>query len=156
MTRPNMIFFFFSSRRRHTRSLCDWSSDVCSSDLPRRGGVWDPRNRGLWQNPDNVQQARDQLSEASRDLLTLGSRLRDQGVSEEELKAIRELGEALRAGLGGNPDLLPSEFQKLVNLADQLELKLTANSDGERASVRTQAPPQIAEGFEDAVAEYFR
>src|SRR6266496_6040450 len=27
------IFFFFSSRRRHTRSLRDWSSDVCSSDL---------------------------------------------------------------------------------------------------------------------------
>src|SRR5260221_7343957 len=27
------MFFFFSSRRRHTRSLCDWSSDVCSSDL---------------------------------------------------------------------------------------------------------------------------
>src|SRR5438034_4193594 len=29
--------FFFSSRRRHTRSLCDWSSDVCSSDLRIRG-----------------------------------------------------------------------------------------------------------------------
>src|SRR5260221_3041225 len=28
---------FFSSRRRHTRSLCDWSSDVCSSDLMRDG-----------------------------------------------------------------------------------------------------------------------
>src|SRR5690349_23940328 len=28
-------FFFFSSRRRHTRSLRDWSSDVCSSDLYR-------------------------------------------------------------------------------------------------------------------------
>src|SRR5260221_4066471 len=28
--------FFFSSRRRHTRSLCDWSSDVCSSDPSRR------------------------------------------------------------------------------------------------------------------------
>src|SRR5205085_8832944 len=28
--------FFFSSRRRHTRFDCDWSSDVCSSDLPRR------------------------------------------------------------------------------------------------------------------------
>src|SRR2546427_2751949 len=27
-------FFFFSSRRRHTRFDCDWSSDVCSSDLP--------------------------------------------------------------------------------------------------------------------------
>src|SRR5476649_735761 len=29
------LFFFFSSRRRHTRSLCDWSSDMCSSDLAR-------------------------------------------------------------------------------------------------------------------------
>src|SRR5260221_2483132 len=28
-----LSYFFFSSRRRHTRSLCDWSSDVCSSDL---------------------------------------------------------------------------------------------------------------------------
>src|SRR5690242_20384312 len=27
--------FFFSSRRRHTRLTCDWSSDVCSSDLRR-------------------------------------------------------------------------------------------------------------------------
>src|ERR1035438_10599030 len=26
-------YFFFSSRRRHTRCLSDWSSDVCSSDL---------------------------------------------------------------------------------------------------------------------------
>src|SRR6266480_6851368 len=29
----SLIFFFFSSRRRHTRLTCDWSSDVCSSDL---------------------------------------------------------------------------------------------------------------------------
>src|SRR5690242_21764707 len=27
------LFFFFSSRRRHTILTCDWSSDVCSSDL---------------------------------------------------------------------------------------------------------------------------
>src|SRR6266542_5915746 len=38
--RPNaprwwdVSFFFFSSRRRHTRCYRDWSSDVCSSDLP--------------------------------------------------------------------------------------------------------------------------
>src|SRR6266480_6567928 len=31
-----LVFFFFSSRRRHTRLTCDWSSDVCSSDL----GKW--------------------------------------------------------------------------------------------------------------------
>src|SRR5690242_3675458 len=30
---PCTLRFFFSSRRRHTRLTCDWSSDVCSSDL---------------------------------------------------------------------------------------------------------------------------
>src|SRR5256885_7123243 len=31
--RIELVFFFFSSRRRHTRLQGDWSSDVCSSDL---------------------------------------------------------------------------------------------------------------------------
>src|SRR2546430_13680833 len=33
--RLRCMLFFFSSRRRHTRFDCDWSSDVCSSDLQR-------------------------------------------------------------------------------------------------------------------------
>src|SRR5438034_30298 len=37
------FLFFFSSRRRHTRSLCDWSSDVCSSDLS-----WRPPPQRIW------------------------------------------------------------------------------------------------------------
>src|SRR5207237_1691017 len=31
--------FFFASRRRHTRLKCDWSSDVCSSDLTKLEGL---------------------------------------------------------------------------------------------------------------------
>src|SRR5260370_31951083 len=41
-----MSLFFFSSRRRHTRFKCDWSSDVCSSDLGNASvpaSVEDPR-----------------------------------------------------------------------------------------------------------------
>src|SRR5690606_40184447 len=33
------VFFFFSSRRRHTRFSRDWSSDVCSSDLKEGGKI---------------------------------------------------------------------------------------------------------------------
>src|SRR5260370_30381237 len=33
VTGEDILCFFFSSRRRHTRFKCDWSSDVCSSDL---------------------------------------------------------------------------------------------------------------------------
>src|SRR5207237_3849543 len=43
--------FFFSSRRRHTRFKCDWSSDVCSSDLSLRDGLtrytWSPWCAGV-------------------------------------------------------------------------------------------------------------
>src|SRR5437763_15925831 len=39
------IFFFFSSRRRHTRYIGDWSSDVCSSDLVARRRRAKRRNR---------------------------------------------------------------------------------------------------------------
>src|SRR5579862_8469353 len=35
-----LFFFFFSSRRRHTRWNCDWSSDVCSSDLLHLMSQW--------------------------------------------------------------------------------------------------------------------
>src|SRR5207253_7152809 len=38
-----MVFFFFSSRRRHTRWPRDWSSDVCSSDLVALNGAYGHR-----------------------------------------------------------------------------------------------------------------
>src|SRR5256885_15509412 len=38
--RSLLFFFFFSSRRRHTRLQGDWSSDVCSSDLPWKLFEW--------------------------------------------------------------------------------------------------------------------
>src|SRR5207253_7237737 len=37
-----VVSFFFSSRRRHTRWPRDWSSDVCSSDLPNGTRAWVP------------------------------------------------------------------------------------------------------------------
>src|SRR5436309_9410460 len=57
-----LCFFFFSSRRRHTRFSRDWSSDVCSSDLPGfparsfvstneskpNGGQWHLTPDGQW------------------------------------------------------------------------------------------------------------
>ncbi len=124
---------------------------------PLIGGVWDPRNLANWQNPESIDEARDQLTNASRDLLTLGNRLRAEGLTEEELDAIRELGAALRGSLTGNPELIEEEFQALVNLAEQLELKLAGAADAsESSAVRAEAPAQIAQGYEDAVAEYFR
>src|SRR2546430_13796788 len=54
-------FFFFSSRRRHTRFDCDWSSDVCSSDLIQ--GNLDPVAL-LAPRPELERQGRDVLARA--------------------------------------------------------------------------------------------
>src|SRR6266481_2921009 len=43
----NARSFFFSSRRRHTRWNCDWSSDVCSSDLERALAMADAADQRL-------------------------------------------------------------------------------------------------------------
>src|SRR6266511_2144538 len=51
---------FFSSRRRHTRFSRDWSSDVCSSDLPVRGPAHVPDDAG-----DDEREA-DQLADDER------------------------------------------------------------------------------------------
>src|SRR2546429_6666343 len=42
-----IVFFFFSSRRRHTRCSRDWSSDVCSSDLVPAGREASVRKHGV-------------------------------------------------------------------------------------------------------------
>src|SRR5690606_40027015 len=46
----SMLFFFFSSRRRHTRFSRDWSSDVCSSDLGDEATVNVYPNPGVAEN----------------------------------------------------------------------------------------------------------
>jgi hypothetical protein len=123
---------------------------------PRRDAIWGPRGLGVWQDPATIEQLREQLDSAGTNLINLGQRLRAEGLSDEELRAIRELGDALRAGLTGNPELVEAEYRALVNLTEQLELALLAEQDAATAAVRTEAPAQAARGFEEIVAEYYR
>src|SRR4051794_41390931 len=81
----SMIFyFFFSSRRRHTRWTGDWSSDVCSSDLSLdfdRALVLDERTRLVaWRVTEFLKESGDRFQK------TLGYRWRNrrtEGRSEE-------------------------------------------------------------------------
>src|SRR5882724_3382482 len=55
---PDFRVFFFSSRRRHTRCLSDWSSDVCSSDLVCRVEDRDSRRHGDRLDSDSARHER--------------------------------------------------------------------------------------------------
>ncbi|HEX6997389.1 MAG TPA: hypothetical protein VF322_04540 [Gammaproteobacteria bacterium] len=122
---------------------------------PTRSGIWDPRGRWL-NDPEAIERARELMNDAATNLITLGNRLRSEGLTEEELRAVRELGDQLRAGLRGNPELVEQEFQRLLGLTEKLELRLRGEDQAEQVAIRTQAPPQVARGYEEAVAEYFR
>src|SRR6266496_4793254 len=56
------MIFFFSSRRRHTRSLRDWSSDVCSSDLPLRDSPAVHLARGERAEDQQIERALEQIA----------------------------------------------------------------------------------------------
>src|SRR6266853_3165596 len=71
---PTTLFFFFSSRRRHTRFDCDWSSDVCSSDLYSTTGSSQLKNA----QPLTVDCARGQIAIAHNGHLTNAAKLRDE------------------------------------------------------------------------------
>src|SRR5206468_7115741 len=84
--------FFFSSRRRHTRSDRDWSSDVCSSDL------------GVWQVDPDI------TSQVVRWGIEAGYRLIDtaEGYQNEE-----GVGEAIRAaGVPRNELFITSKLRR--------------------------------------------
>src|SRR6267143_6384512 len=76
--------FFFSSRRRHTRWNCDWSSDVCSSDLNCRRSDVVARYGGdefvILMPETNMEHAR-QLASKLRGWVSADGLLREKNIS---------------------------------------------------------------------------
>src|SRR6266498_5785736 len=81
------MFFFFSSRRRHTRCGRDWSSDVCSSDLERRmSHNFNTQHPATW-----TWSAHDLVASFLRTGLTFRAGLRDAG--SDDLLATWDFGD---------------------------------------------------------------
>src|SRR5437868_14582959 len=93
--------FFFSSRRRHTRSKRDWSSDVCSSDLPGMTGL--ELQRALADSgatiPVVMISGHADVRIARSEERRVGKECRSRGWSEHSKK--KKEGEGLIAGAAG-------------------------------------------------------
>src|SRR5699024_12107441 len=88
-----LIVYFLSSRRRHTTSKRDWSSDVCSSDLVQgvavQGRLLDQRNEGKGRHC-----GRARLAQAGKEAQQrLGRRMKTREARSEE----RRVGKECRA-----------------------------------------------------------
>src|SRR5947207_8340332 len=81
------LAFFFSSRRRHTRSLCDWSSDVCSSDQLLHEIAPKATDLAILVNPNGTL-AESQVTDAQAAMSAMGLRLHVlKAVSDAEIDA---------------------------------------------------------------------
>src|SRR2546422_237553 len=102
MTVP--FFFFFSSRRRHTRCSRDWSSDVCSSDLePRAGAAVSSRRRRAHPSGRRAPHR----GGDRRDARLGGDARRDRHESGHGARARRAAARAPRAGSARRGDRRP-------------------------------------------------
>src|SRR6267142_5201220 len=104
-----MCVFFFSSRRRHTRLTCDWSSDVCSSDLFSSGVA----DQAVTKAAQTTEMVRSLAAAAEK----IGDVLRLIGAiaSQTNLLALNATIEAARAGEAGRGfAVVASEVKELA------------------------------------------
>src|SRR6266513_4342087 len=93
------MFFCFSSRRRHTRSKRDWSSDVCSSDLI--DGVYDASETKLAQEEARYEAMSEK--QIAREIRALEKKMLEHAKNlefEEAAKARDQLGELKKRVFG--------------------------------------------------------
>jgi hypothetical protein len=123
-------------------------------------------NFGDWERPGGMRAADPQTREAMERALREGAgqipeltnQLRSSGIYNEDLEAIRKFVRSLpESRFRGNPELLETEYQKMLALLEQLELQVrrqaeTAGNTEVRAIVNEPVPEQ----YREAVAEYFR
>src|SRR2546430_10395072 len=117
--------FFFSSRRRHTRFDCDWSSDVCSSDLfGTLEGLMDADERAIQQVPDvgPVVAAHVAAFFASDEHRRVIKALTDKGVKWPDME--RVAGSAGPQGLAGRTVVITGTFASMSR--EQAQAALTA------------------------------
>src|SRR5204863_6204873 len=121
------VFFFFSSRRRHTRSLRDWSSDVCSSDLPAE--FMAALLSSEIGNTDRVVQYINEARELDLQVLAPDvneSRYKFTVVGDQRIRfglgAVRNVGEGAIASIIAGRQA--GHYRSLVELCDRIDLRL--------------------------------
>src|SRR3712207_9583497 len=94
------LFFFFSSRRRHTRYWRDWSSDVCSSELavPRRFFA----TTGISVRKDGTNESEDLSLSAKNALLNMIEHLETRGFTRQQAYALCSVAVELRISQTGD------------------------------------------------------
>src|SRR3712207_5794128 len=112
-----MYFFFFSSRRRHTRYWRDWSSDVCSSDLPALEDVEGQLHVALLGRQRAFQDLPVRVPYRFRQVVRILPGHRSFPFPRIPARARRPPAGVYRSPTSGSPELAPDRGQNLRRVA---------------------------------------
>src|SRR6266480_1042753 len=132
------FFFFFSSRRRHTRLTCDWSSDVCSSDLGQE----------LAGRTAFEQEGRDRLLAQRAAVRELEEDLQRRAEGSRALEGERAALERERAELG--QQLADASQERARRAETEWAATAQVGTRAEQATALARAAAQAAAGLEQA------
>src|SRR5437879_13010648 len=113
-----ILMFFFSSRRRHTRYIGDWSSDVCSSDLssPPRSPSRAPGHAHPWWRRSRRGRYRKRGTRAGGGLLNGEHR-------QEQIHSALKIAEGARVALPCTTPMTESESHRIPVVGDEPRLQ---------------------------------
>src|SRR5260370_3974560 len=126
-----ICFFFFSSRRRHTRFKCDWSSDVCSSEAGSGKGL------GRTSVSATAGQAEDQRDLAGRLGIKPGQVVQEIGYDDDCDEQIRDSISAAK-----DVELVDEDFDDVVDVV----LLWWRDGDGDLVDALVDALTPLADG----------
>src|SRR5439155_10512628 len=116
--------FFFSSRRRHTRWPRDWSSDVCSSDLPETSARSSLPERYL----SGVRSRMEDLAEVSGGHIVYPKRLEDIVPLYQQIG--RDVGNSYTLGYVSSQPEKDGSFRRIEVRATDQHFRLTQSRNG--------------------------
>src|SRR5438477_4503523 len=124
-------FFFFSSRRRHTRLTCDWSSDVCSSDLARAALVSDASDLGSKREEDE-----NTALEPATVARAIDEHQREEAYDQVIDGYLLQIGEELKTAEGPEAAGLQRRVSRLVGSLKESTLARLLEMGGDKAQRR--------------------
>src|SRR2546430_1351260 len=143
------IFFFFSSRRRHTRFDCDWSSDVCSSDLTY--GLLERQFRNYFEKAVRMK------GPSGENLIVMLERRLDNAVWRAGLASSRSQARQLvlhgHVRVNGKKVNIPSY---LVNVGEEISIKENMHQNAVVLEARNVAQSQNAVPWLEQQREQFK
>lgn len=130
-----------------------------------RGGAYAGEGPDNWRlstgiDYDDLEYFRDLDNRAesiSQGIYDLFRELRAAGATAQEIDELRRLAAEVRASdFSGNQALLEDEARRALSLVEQMELALARATDGDDASVRTNAIDEIPDEHREIIADYYR